>query len=113
MKAAERRLTTSHALIDLTHTPYYAPADADASQPIYQPMHAGDVVVIPDYTVDRWPSPPARGVRYGGGLGLAAVLDVHAHPIRAQVRRINVARVFSITVIAVVGILMLTLAAFR
>jgi hypothetical protein len=113
MKTAERKLTASHALIDLTQTPYYAGVQADASQPVYQPMHAGDVVVIPDYSVDRRPSPSEPGVRYGGGLGLAAVLDVHAHPVRAQVRRINVLRVFAITVIAVVAALMFTFAALQ
>ncbi len=115
MKTDERK-PADRIAIDLTRTPYFADPplvleEASSQERLRQDI--GEVVVIPDYSIDRRPAPAAPGVRYGGGLGLATVLDVNAHPLRAQVRRIHWLSILAISVVATVGVMMILFAALR
>jgi len=98
-------------VIDLTQVPYF-PADAaplvlQEASGLERVRESGPVVeTAPGYLVDRRPQPP-DGSLFFGGLGLAAVMDVAAHPIRARLHRINILTVFAISVVAGIGIVML------
>lgn len=115
MKTAERKITAGHFDIDLTTLPYFATPlvlEAASSQERLR-SDTDEIVVIPDYRIDRQPEASDPDLRFGGGLGLAAVLDVGAHPIRARVRGVRVLPIFAITVVAVVGGMMVLFAALR
>jgi hypothetical protein len=64
------------------------------------------------YRIDRAPR-PSDGQLYGGGLGIASVLDVRAHPIRAAIRQINVVPLLAVTVVGCVAVLMLAAIGLR
>ena len=115
MKTAERK-SADHIVIDLTRTPYFTERPLvleEASSQERLRADTGEFIVIPDYKVDRRPAVAEPGVRYGGGLGLATVLDVRAHPVRAQVRRIHWVAILASSLIASVGVLMILFAALR
>lgn len=105
MTVKQRKPTSYQTTIDLTALPYFA-----------EPRRAPDatseenMLVIPDYLVDRKPSAFIPGQRYAG-IGLAAVMDVGAHPVRARLRRINVMSILAITAIAGVVLVFATLVA--
>jgi hypothetical protein len=105
MTVKQRKPTSHKATIDLTALPYFA----DAPRAL-DPASDENTLVIPDYREDRPPSAFIPGQRYAG-IGLAAVMDVGAHPIRAKLRRINVMAILAITVVAGIAILFATLVA--
>lgn len=105
MTVKQRKPTSYKTAIDLTALPYFADAPR-----LIDPATDENLLVIPDYLEDRAPSAFIPGQRYAG-IGLAAVMDVGAHPIRARLRRINVMAILAITVVAGVAILFATLVA--
>lgn len=104
---------SSRVVIDLASVPYF-PAQRE---PLTLQEASGlervretvpDLGSSSDYLVDRQPQ-PTEDTLFFGGIGLASVMDVHAHPIRTQLHRINVMTVFAISAVAAVAIVMLTL----
>lgn len=97
--------TKQTTTVDLTSVPFFNGTKQLA------PREAADDVwtVFPDYRFDRLPAPQEPGQHFGGGLGLAAVMDVKAHPVRARSRRIDILTVFAITVVAAVGAVMMVM----
>ncbi|HVY11114.1 MAG TPA: hypothetical protein VHB18_13310 [Mycobacteriales bacterium] len=101
-------------LIDLTQVPYF-PADApplvlqEASGLERVRESAPVVETASGYLADRRPQPSDESLFFGG-LGLASVMDVAAHPVRARLHRINILTVFAVAVVAGIGIVMLLLA---
>lgn len=106
------KIADPQAVIDLTKVPYFV-APPSLEEPSSQERLTGgnaddNVLVIPDYTVDRNPAASAT-LHLGGSLGTAAVLDVAAHPIRARARRINFVTITAIPLVAGVAMVMATL----
>jgi hypothetical protein len=115
MKIRQHDATSGKVVIDLTEQPYFTapqkPLTLQAASGLERVRETDDdpVVTNPVYLADRPPAPADETMRFGG-LGLAAVMDVGAHPIRARARRVDVLTVFAIGVVAAVGAVMLTLA---
>ncbi len=107
---------TQRRVIDLTRVPYF-PSEPE---PLVLQEASGlervrGVVeeTPPTYRIDRYPHPEGDTLFFGG-LGLAAVMDVSAHPIRAKARRIHVGAIFAITSVLVVATIITTIvASFR
>lgn len=107
---------SSRVAIDLSRVPYFASAEP---KPLTLQEASGLERVRPtldsipaqtSYVMDRVPS-PADNSMFFGGLGLASVMDVGAHPLRARARRFPVLPVFAITAIVAVGLVMATVVA--
>ncbi|HVX70705.1 MAG TPA: hypothetical protein VHA79_13560 [Mycobacteriales bacterium] len=107
------------ATIDLTKVSYFP----EETPPLVLQEASGFERVrddVPDpedaaagYRVDRRPKPTDDSLFFGG-LGLASVMDVSAHPVRARLRRVNVMTVFAISVVAAIAAVILTMvAAFK
>lgn len=120
MGTKQHEVSDSRVVIGLTSVPYFA---TDPSTPVVVREASGlervrdasveadaNAEVQPHYRIDRPPG-PADDPMHFAGLGLAAVMDVGGHPIRARARRINVLTLVAITVILAVGAVMITLAA--
>jgi hypothetical protein len=115
MKVRQHEAASGKLVVDLTEQPYFAapqqPLTLHAASGLERVRDTDDdpVVTNPVYLTDH-PTAATDNTMHFGGLGLAAVMDVGAHPIRARARHINVLTIFAITVVVAVGAVMLTLA---
>jgi hypothetical protein len=109
---------STRVAIDLTQVPYYpAPAEplvlqeASGFERVRESVEDADTTST--YRIDRHPKPD-RDSQCFGGLGLAAVMDVSAHPLRARARGINVLTIFAITaVVTVAAVMAMVVGTFR
>ncbi|HVT64464.1 MAG TPA: hypothetical protein VHD81_04880 [Mycobacteriales bacterium] len=101
---------SSRVTVDLTRVPYFA---AQSAPLVLQEASGlervrGTVEAIPTqptYAMDRTPG-PVDSSQFFGGLGLASVMDVGAHPLRARARRINVLMIFAVAALVTVALVM-------
>jgi hypothetical protein len=108
---------SSRVTIDLTQVPYFpaqaGPLELQEASGLERVRGLVEVEPPASYRFDHHPLPSDDSMFFGG-LGLAAVMDVSAHPLRARARRINVMTIFAITAVAAVGLVMATvIATFR
>ncbi|MGN6472065.1 MAG: hypothetical protein ACTHK4_00240 [Mycobacteriales bacterium] len=100
------------AVIDLTQVPYFVEPlsleEGSSGERLTGVSDPANVLVIPDYTVDRRPVAGAT-LSLGGSLGPAALYDVAAHPVRARVHRIQWARIVAIALVCGAGMVIATL----
>ncbi|HVT19808.1 MAG TPA: hypothetical protein VHE57_00265, partial [Mycobacteriales bacterium] len=102
-QAQRRERTADQVTIDLNQVPYFEPEplvlrEASGLERVRETT-AADEGLGPNYRLDR-PPRAADDSMFFGGLGLAATMDVGAHPVRARLRRINVLTLLAITAIA-------------
>ena len=112
MTVKQYEARTGRVVIDLTQVPYFD------QPPLVVQEASGLERVRPvaetaednlGYRADRKPTPADAAMRFGGGLGLATVMDVDAHSIRARARGINVMTILAASTIAAIAMIMLTM----
>jgi hypothetical protein len=112
MTTKVRASTRQRVEIDLTGVSYF-PAEPLVIQEAsgLERVRATDVETetAPSYLVDGAPRRSDDSMFFGG-LGLAAVMDVGAHPLRARVRRMNASTVVAVSLVLAVGALMFAFA---